>query len=347
MKKLVSLLLVVVLCAGFAGTAMAADLTAVPTASAVFVNGESIAFDAYRIGGNNFFKLRDLAFVLNGTEKQFNVGWDGANNAIELTTGEEYDAVGGEMAKKGDAAKTPTATTAAVYLDEERVELVAYNIGGNNYFKLRDIAKLFDVFVGWDGKDISLVTALGYDYGNEGVNVKAYARGVLTETGYESEYLGLRFEMPEGFEMWDEAILTMRNAGYEYDVDPATIDYSKLESVHEMGCWADDGSNVYLTSELPESTETTAEQHIEMLIRETTGDGYDYFSLVVMGEPATIQIAGETYSTRTISITADTTTRIGIICARRFGDRIAIITLSYDADSVDADYKLLDAFTAY
>ena len=44
--------------------------------------GEKKAFDAYNIEGSNYFKLRDLAYVLNGTDKQFEVGWDAAANAI-------------------------------------------------------------------------------------------------------------------------------------------------------------------------------------------------------------------------------------------------------------------------
>ena len=53
-----------------------AAFTAAPTASAVIVDGRSITFDAYNIAGYNYFKLRDLALQLNGTPKQFAVGWD-------------------------------------------------------------------------------------------------------------------------------------------------------------------------------------------------------------------------------------------------------------------------------
>ncbi|HHV38755.1 MAG TPA: hypothetical protein GXX70_04580 [Tepidimicrobium sp.] len=41
------------------------------TKSRVLVNGQDINFDAYKINNNNYFKLRDLAKVLSGTEKQF------------------------------------------------------------------------------------------------------------------------------------------------------------------------------------------------------------------------------------------------------------------------------------
>lgn len=51
-------------------------INAVPAASKVLVNGKDKSFDAYLIGGSNYFKLRDLAAVVNGTEKEFEVTWD-------------------------------------------------------------------------------------------------------------------------------------------------------------------------------------------------------------------------------------------------------------------------------
>jgi prophage antirepressor-like protein len=132
-------------------TSSISSFKAVPTASTVLVDGTSKAFDAYNIEGNNYFKLRDLAYVLSGTAKQFGVGWDGAKNAISLMSGQPYTAVGGEMASKGKGNKTPTPTAAKVFLDGEALTFSAYNIDGNNYFKLRDIAQAFDFGVTWDG----------------------------------------------------------------------------------------------------------------------------------------------------------------------------------------------------
>ena len=72
------------------GNTAPAPVQATPTASNVLVNDKQTAFDAYNIGGNNYFKLRDLAHALNGSGKQFEVTWDGANNAILLTSGTAY-----------------------------------------------------------------------------------------------------------------------------------------------------------------------------------------------------------------------------------------------------------------
>ena len=113
------------------------------------VNGENIVFDAYHINGNNYFKLRDLAFTLNGTGKQFDVSWDEAANAIHLTSGYPYTTVGGEMEAKGSGAKIATPTIPKVFLDGKEAPLTAYHIAGNNYFKLRDIGEAFDFSVDW------------------------------------------------------------------------------------------------------------------------------------------------------------------------------------------------------
>ena len=140
-------------------------VVATPTASAVIVDGEEIEFDAFLIGANNYFKLRDLAYVLNGSDKQFNVEWDAAANAILLTSGEAYEAVGGEMvASAVEGVQIPTPTASTIYLDDEEIELDAFLIGGNNYFKLRDIMEIFDVYVDYDEDDdiITLDTSKGY-----------------------------------------------------------------------------------------------------------------------------------------------------------------------------------------
>lgn len=122
-------------------------VTAVPAFSPVYVNGVQVQFDAYNIDKNNYFKLRDLAFILSGTKAQFNVEW---KNAITMTSGQPYTPVGGEMAAGSGINQIAKPTSSAVLLDGNSLNLTAYNINGNNYFKLRDIGKLFDFDVHWD-----------------------------------------------------------------------------------------------------------------------------------------------------------------------------------------------------
>lgn len=130
------------------------DSYATYTGSKVLVNGKEIKFEAYNINGNNYFKLRDIAYVLTDCELggvRFNVKWDGERNMINLLTLQDYEAVGGEL-KPGDGQNKHYQTSSSALLkDGVSVTLKAYLINGNNYFKLRDLGTLFDFNVSWDG----------------------------------------------------------------------------------------------------------------------------------------------------------------------------------------------------
>jgi len=144
-----------------------AGIDATPASSKVTVNGEEVAFDAYLINNSNHFKLRDLAMAVNGTGKNFEVMWNGEKNAIELLSGSPYTAVGGELARAEGASsvKQATVTGSGIYLDGKAILLTAYNIDGSNYFKLRDIAALFDIGVTWDAAagTVGIDTSIGYE----------------------------------------------------------------------------------------------------------------------------------------------------------------------------------------
>jgi len=137
---------------------------ATPTTSTVVVNDMLFSFDAYTINGNNYFKLRDIATVLNFTSKQFEVTWDNINKLINLVSGAAYTAVGGELLAGDGTSKTATPNISAIYKDGAEVSLTAYTINGNNYFKLRDLGQALDFGVSWDGttNTISIDTTTGY-----------------------------------------------------------------------------------------------------------------------------------------------------------------------------------------
>lgn len=134
-------------------------ITAAPTDSTVLVDGENASFEAYNIADNNYFKLRDIAQILSGTEAQFEVTWDGEKQAINMMTGEAYTAVGGELATGDGTAKEYVANTSTIYLNGEEVSLTAYTINDNNYFKLRDLGEAIGFNVSWDNDTRTIVIA--------------------------------------------------------------------------------------------------------------------------------------------------------------------------------------------
>lgn len=128
------------------------------------VDGKPVSIAAYGINGNNYFKLRDLAALLSGTQAQFQVGWNADTWTITLTTGQSYTAVGGELAKSDGLNRFGNPTNSPVYVDGVLTNFTAYNIGGNNYFKLRDLGQALGFNVTWDDatRTVSILTDQDY-----------------------------------------------------------------------------------------------------------------------------------------------------------------------------------------
>lgn len=142
----------------------AATATASPSSAKVQINGKQVTFDAYSINDNNYFKLRDIAKALSGTEKQFEVTWNGATKSIELKPNTAYTAVGGELATGKAVKQTAKLSSDTVHMNGNVASLTAYTINDNNYFKLRDLGKLLNFGVDWDGtaKCISIDSSTSY-----------------------------------------------------------------------------------------------------------------------------------------------------------------------------------------
>jgi len=153
MKKTLMMVLVIALVLSMSTVAFAVTepIKATKTSSTVLVDGVEVQFDAYNINSNNYFKLRDLASALNGSNKQFDVTWDGTKNAINLITNKPYTVVGGELEVNSNSNITVNNTNSKVYVNGNEVNMQAYNINGNNYFKLRDLGEFTGFNVDWDG----------------------------------------------------------------------------------------------------------------------------------------------------------------------------------------------------
>ena len=127
----------------------ALDIT--PSVHKVTVDGESVAPQGYNINGDNYYKLRDIAYILNGTNSQFNVTWDPDNNRILLTPDEAYQEVGDEMNSAASAVvESCSPSNSSIILDGRSLSLTGYRINGNNFYRLRDVGKALDFGVDFD-----------------------------------------------------------------------------------------------------------------------------------------------------------------------------------------------------
>ena len=124
--------------------------TAVPSRWLFYADGVLRPCAAANIGGNNYFKLRDLACILSGTAWQYDVGYDSASRTVTITTGQGYTPLDTDMAVGADASATCVVSNQSVMVNGETVSILAYNIGGDNYVQLRDLADYVGYGVGYD-----------------------------------------------------------------------------------------------------------------------------------------------------------------------------------------------------
>ncbi len=147
MKKTLVFALILAMLFALAGPASA--FKAQRSTQTLNVDGKVINCDKYNIDDENYFKLRDMASLLNGTGSQFDVSFDEATWTVVITTNKAYAKPDGTELKIGkDMSSTAQPTTQKITIDGKlRTDLTAYNIGDNNYFRLKELG-----------------AALGFDY---------------------------------------------------------------------------------------------------------------------------------------------------------------------------------------
>jgi len=127
-----------------------------------------------------------------------------------------------------------------------------------------------------------------------------YERGILTETGFESKYLNIRFTLPEGFLMaTEEDMRTIMGIGSEVTGIDSNI--ANLTTVYEMMVSAPIGiPNVSLMAEKLLLSNMTVEQYFDSLKKilsnvETLNYEFD-------NQITSIEIAGQTYKQLSTSL---------------------------------------------
>ncbi len=129
------------------------------------IDGKEKILVAYNINDNNYFKLRDIANVLTGTDAHFDVLWNEEKQAIELLSDADYSTNESITTEKIENV-TPVKSDVVIYKDGIEILLNAYNIADNNFFKLRDLASAIDFNVDYNEEEdiIEVFTSEPYEY---------------------------------------------------------------------------------------------------------------------------------------------------------------------------------------
>lgn len=149
MKKRISLLLAVIMIIAMIPTSFASTYTAdaIKYNEIFILDGEEIEMTSYKIWGNNYVKLRDIAEIMSGKKAQFSVEYDQTLNKTLIKTGKPY--VKQEERAINNFGKKETALLSEITINVNNQDILIESalIKGNNFVKLRDIGDIvcFDV----------------------------------------------------------------------------------------------------------------------------------------------------------------------------------------------------------
>ena len=106
------------------------------------------------------------------------------------------------LALSGPAAQATTTITATlssqpIYVDRQRVTITAYNIGGNNYVRLRDIGQTIDFAVDYDASTNSVLITSDQSYRQETVQTTPAITGI-TDESVQASMAELKAIYPDG-----------------------------------------------------------------------------------------------------------------------------------------------------
>ena len=156
MKRIVLLLLAALTAAALAAPAHAAEAIQ-PTRQALTVDGAAVqGCEIYNIEGSNYFKLRDVAYLLKDGASRFSVAWDGQTRSVTVVSGADYVPDGSELQLRTlshSELRAAGRSSQRIYINGKADStLTAYLIGGNNFFKLRDLGTALGFGVDYDTK---------------------------------------------------------------------------------------------------------------------------------------------------------------------------------------------------
>lgn len=129
----------------------------VPSGQKVTLDGNETKVQGYNIDGNNYFKLRDIAALLSGTDASFNVDYNQNKNSIEINRNSNYSKLDSDLVYSENNEINSKKSAQKVYIDNELILYDAYFINDNNYFKLRDLGKTIGFYVDFDDKSNTIV----------------------------------------------------------------------------------------------------------------------------------------------------------------------------------------------
>ena len=106
------------------------------TLTSLIIGNEISSVSSYIIKENYYLKLRDIAIILSGTAKEFNLDWNPTRNTIYLSSNDSYPKVEMPIVSLDTSLKTAVPSDVTIFLDGQELYLSVYVIENSNYVHL-------------------------------------------------------------------------------------------------------------------------------------------------------------------------------------------------------------------
>lgn len=146
-------------------TAGSTDTTAigVTASSQITVNGTPYLLSVYRVLGDTYYRLRDIAVILNGTPASFDLAWDNDAKRIELLQGVPYSSERVLGSFEAGRAEIVTAVKPDLQSGDTTYGFGAFVSGGSNYYRLDDVLAILGLTAADDGAGNQTINITGID----------------------------------------------------------------------------------------------------------------------------------------------------------------------------------------
>lgn len=121
------------------------------------VDSLDVNVPAYVIEGENYFKIRDLAYALKDSKAKFKVDYDKKIGAVVVEPGKDYEPMDGDMEPIKNPKSVGVRSSDKLVINGDKAEIKAYKIEGFNYFRLRDLGDIIGFGVDYDFENNKVV----------------------------------------------------------------------------------------------------------------------------------------------------------------------------------------------
>lgn len=176
-----------------------------------------------------------------------------------------------------------------------------------------------------------------------------YEKGIVTEEGWESKWIGLRYTSPEGMKMsTEEELNEVMGLGQEMlseDYNKLQLMYAEMASVYEMMSTDEAGTtNVIITAEkLP--MKFSEQEYVEVLIQNLSAVSSVQYHVISSDEIVTI--GGVDFVKLACDANYAGASLYQDYYVTIFGDRAVTIAITYTDVTVETAEAVVNAFSAY